>query len=398
MNPYFTTIQCRKLRANIEELELNRTPVCLAPLTTMSFGATGHVYACCANTQYAFGKYPEQSLRDIWFGESRTKLIDAINRYNFDMGCQACYKQICIQNRCCLPRVFDVVAPSSDRNDNGYPANFEFECSNICNYECIMCGGKWSSSIRKNREKLPPIPTPHDDAFIDQLDEFIPHLKRIYFSGGESFLTPLYYKIWEKLAEMQRTDLPCLVLSNGSTYNEKVERILDILPRMTVTMSIDSLQKNTYEFIRKNGNFDTVFKNIQILLHKKRLVWFNFCAMKYNIYEFPDIVRFCENNSLGLTLCFVYGPMGNKLKGIHVGGTNKQVFEGDGQEGMTLSPACTRRKPFIDDFCLSSLHTDELRKICMMLDKTLDWCGDRYKDVVTALHHNIRTLIQGKIE
>jgi len=31
---------------------------------------------------------------------------------------------------------------------------------------------------KKNREKLPPLEKMYNDEFIDQLDEFIPHLKK----------------------------------------------------------------------------------------------------------------------------------------------------------------------------------------------------------------------------
>lgn len=48
-----------------------------------------------------------------------------------------------------------------------------------------MCRGEFSSTIRKNREGLPPIDSPYDAAFFDQVEEFIPHLQSSRFSRRE---------------------------------------------------------------------------------------------------------------------------------------------------------------------------------------------------------------------
>jgi MoaA/NifB/PqqE/SkfB family radical SAM enzyme len=75
------------------------------------------------------------------------------------------------------------------------PKVMEFELSNECNLECVMCNGSFSSSIRKNREKLPPIISPYNDDFVNELDAFIPHLTDAKFLGGEPFMIEIYLKI-----------------------------------------------------------------------------------------------------------------------------------------------------------------------------------------------------------
>jgi MoaA/NifB/PqqE/SkfB family radical SAM enzyme len=80
-----------------------------------------------------------------------------------------------------------------------YPRVMEFELSNECNLECVMCNGYFSSSIRKNREKLPASVSPYNDQFVDELDQFIPHLTDAKFLGGEPFMIDIYLKIWERI-------------------------------------------------------------------------------------------------------------------------------------------------------------------------------------------------------
>jgi MoaA/NifB/PqqE/SkfB family radical SAM enzyme len=74
----------------------------------------------------------------------------------------------------------------------------ELEIENTCNLECVMCIGELSSAIRKNRDKLPPIKSPYNEAFVEQLEEFIPHLKELRFNGGEPFLINSVFRIFEK--------------------------------------------------------------------------------------------------------------------------------------------------------------------------------------------------------
>ena len=65
-----------------------------------------------------------------------------------------------------------------------------------CNFECIMCDGVASSRIRKRREKCPPLLCPYDERFLDDLDEFLPHLRWARLYGGEPFLSSENYRVW----------------------------------------------------------------------------------------------------------------------------------------------------------------------------------------------------------
>src|SRR5205814_4784152 len=97
------------------------------------------------------------------------------------------------------------------------PRIMEFCLENTCNLACVMCNSLLSSSIRKN-EHLPPLKKQYDEHFADQLIPYIPYLKEAIFSGGEPFLIPLYYKIWEQMLDIN-PDITICVVTNGSTLN-----------------------------------------------------------------------------------------------------------------------------------------------------------------------------------
>jgi sulfatase maturation enzyme AslB (radical SAM superfamily) len=263
----------------------------------------------------------------------------------------------------------------------------EFEFGNICNFECIMCGGKWSSSIRKNREKLPPIISPYDDNFVNELVPFIKHLRLANFLGGEPFLTSLYYKIWDKIFE-HNPNCAVYVTTNGSILSPKVREYL-IKSNMRVVVSLDSLQKDTYELIRKNGNFHLVMKNVFEFLAMKRLSTIAFCPLIQNVLELPAIAKFCIDNSIALYINTVTKPLGGRIRGIHEGEVNNtSVWTGDDSRIEQIIDA---KGPLIPEFCLSSLSTERLDAIAETLAKHIDTLSanktiqNQYIDFVKSL-------------
>ncbi len=140
-----------------------------------------------------------------------------------------------------------------------HPTMMEFLLTNICNLECVMCQGEFSSLIRQNREKLPPIAEVYDDAFIEQLREFIPHLHEARFSGsGEAFLIEANYKIWEMIIALN-PKCKTMVQTNGTVCNSRVK---DILSRgnFQIGVSLDSLNKEVFEAIRPRAKFERVME------------------------------------------------------------------------------------------------------------------------------------------
>jgi MoaA/NifB/PqqE/SkfB family radical SAM enzyme len=268
----------------------NSKNCCLAPHSTINFDSTGKMKVCCYNEKFILGTYPATSLKQAWNTEAKQPFIKALERRQFPAGCSQCRAQILQHNE------KNALFASYDWTDNyledHYPIAMKFEFGTICNYECIMCGGKWSSSIRKNREKLPSLKHPYDDSFVEQLKEFIPFLKIGSFLGGEPFLNPIYYKIWDAMLELN-PDIALHITTNGSIYSSKIENYLKKFKNVSVTISLDSLDCKTYSFIRKNGNLTTVLENLQKFKKLGMLNGIAFCPMIQNIFELPHIIHFC---------------------------------------------------------------------------------------------------------
>lgn len=306
--------------------------LCYAPSISLNFDQSGVISACCFNRQHVLGTYPQNTVAEAWNGKPIQDLRNALAKDDLNLGCQQCGKMLSENNfESVLIRHFDDYTHLSDslnrlapfkplrlfrRTNAEKPVMFEFEISNHCNLECIMCGGKWSSAIRKNREKLPPLRSPYDERFVTQIREFLPTLSRANFLGGEPFLISLYYDIWEAIIEINPS-IDVAITSNGTMLNSRGKKIIESLKKCRITLSIDSLRKETWETIRQNGEFEVLKTNIDWMLEKKKLRSFSVCPMIQNWREIPEIMQFCADHDLDIYFNIVYGPLGGEVEGIH---------------------------------------------------------------------------------
>jgi MoaA/NifB/PqqE/SkfB family radical SAM enzyme len=366
----------------------NSKDCCLAPYSTLNFDTMGYIRVCCYNNDFILGKYPENSLKECWNNPERKKFINDIKELNFPKGCDNCVKQILDKNISNgLFTSFDSYDPFLRDSFNQHPIAFNFDFGTICNYECIMCGGKWSSSIRKNREKLPPIKSPYDNNFVEQLKPFLYHLRFANFLGGEPFLNPIYYKILN-IFLIKNRNVFINFTTNGSIYNSKIENYLINLPNSSITISLDSLKEDVYQFIRKNGNFKTVTENIKKFKKINRLKGIAFCPMIQNVYELPDIIKFANDNNLHLYINTVNDHLGGKLKGIHDGGIKTKVWTGSYASKDVLNKNHCNNE-LIPEVALHTLPKDKIKDIVSYLnkfsfEKNLRY-NQKYKDFINSL-------------
>jgi len=301
---------------------VNPSIFCHAPFTSMNFDQSGRVTVCCYNRTYHLGHYPENSVSEIWFGEEAMRLRRLMRRNELPRGCDICLDQFRSRNFGGLhARFYDKLASRDRRPDDGFdamPKVMEFEISNVCNLECTMCSGFFSSSIRRNRDRLPPIENPYDDGFAEQLAEFIPHLSEARFLGGEPFLIKPYFGIWERMIEVN-PDVLVSITTNGTILTDRVRSILERL-QANIILSIDSLDPDGYERIRVNAQFDRVMSNLgyfrDYVRRKGTDINFAVCPMRQNWREMPRFLDYCNEAGIYLYFNSVVYPADATLKAL----------------------------------------------------------------------------------
>ena len=285
---------------------------CLAPIGGLYFMTNGDVRTCCMNAAYPLGNVGEQRLREIWDGTRRRLLVEAIADGDFSLGCQPCEWQgnhEGIDNT--YARRYDEFAPAvAALAPEQWPVHLEFNLSNACNLQCIQCHGELSSSIRIHREKLPALPRVYDDQFFEDLVPFLAHATDIQVAGGEPFLGTENLRLWDLIVD-HAPDARCNVVTNGTQWNDRVQRIIEAVP-MNITISIDGISKAVYEPIRVGSDFDRVLENIDHFVDYARRVGttltFNHCLMVQNYHELGDLLVFAEERDISVNISVVYTP------------------------------------------------------------------------------------------
>ncbi len=300
----------------------NKAVLCHAPFVNLNFEQNGNVRACCYNSTHILGIWPQNTIKEIWQGEQAELLRSYIRDKNLGGGCARCGDILAAGN------YQGVRAKYYDEFESGsipsrinklltkltgaqvYPKIMEFELSNTCNLECVMCNGYFSSSIRKNREQLPPINSVYNDTFVDELEEFIPHLTDARFLGGEPFMIDIYLKIWERILKI-KPGIRIHITTNGTFLNNRIKDLLEGL-NAGIIMSVDSVNPDTYKKIRVNGNFDKVMENLEYFRdytkRKKTFLSLAACPITYNWHELPSLLEFCIEKDIMLYFNMVFRP------------------------------------------------------------------------------------------
>jgi MoaA/NifB/PqqE/SkfB family radical SAM enzyme len=270
--------------------------LCYAPHTNLFFDRLGSVRVCCWNWSHAAGNITETSLDEMWHGAQVAALRAALNGYQYAPGCDFCQFQAAegwfggakMRN---FDR-FEVISP-----DPQWPQQMEFSISNACNLECIMCDGEHSSAIRAQREKRPAMARLYTDEILETFRKYLPHLNQAKFLGGEPFLVTEHYKIWDMMIEDGLKTL-CHVTTNGTQYNERVERMLAQLP-FGFAISLDGASKSTIERVRVNTNYEELMRNTRRFRNYARAAKtpfsLTYCLMRPNWQELGDFCLMADD-------------------------------------------------------------------------------------------------------
>jgi len=302
--------------------------VCHAPFVSLNFEQNGNVRACCYNFKHVLGKWPDQRIGDVWWGKEAEQLRKWIREDELGGGCSECGSMIVAGNHHGVrAKYYDEYAPAGIASSLkylrnrmtghiGFPKVMEFELSNKCNLECVMCNGYFSSSIRKNREGLPALESPYNDRFVDELEVFLPHLTDAKFLGGEPFMIDIYLKIWERIRKVN-PNMRIHITTNGTFLTDRVKGLLEGL-RAGIILSIDSVNRETYHTIRVNGNYDRVMEHLEYFRdytkRKDTFISMAACPITHNWQELPEMLHFCLDRGISLYFNAVFTPVELSLR------------------------------------------------------------------------------------
>jgi MoaA/NifB/PqqE/SkfB family radical SAM enzyme len=280
----------------------------------MFFSLHGKMAPCYATYNERSDIFPDTSISESWLNGSFARIRNEHAECRFTENCSFCfdlYKNKAYGSM--LQQKYEHYAFTKSK----YPAIMEFELSNRCNLECIMCDTNLSSSILKNSSYNEQVPDIYNESFLIELTEFIPYLKMAEFTGGDPFLIEIYFKIWDLIIKINpKCDI--LITTNANTMNARIESLMAKTKKLHFNISIDALDKEVYEGIRKNGRLETALKNIDIFNNyckiNKTSINLLVCPMTINRFEIPNLIKFGNLKNIEVFFHTVVKPIELSLK------------------------------------------------------------------------------------
>lgn len=165
-----------------------------------------------------------------------------------------------------------------------FPRTVYWECTQQCNYRCIHCYSESGGRIN-----APKLPWSAVKKFIDELSEH--GVEFLCIGGGE----PLMYKnIYKVLDYCRKQKVMVEMTTNASLLDQRAVKKLKAAGLKFIQISIDGASKETYEKIRRNGNFEKMLQNIKNL---SQYFTVSICTVvtKLNIKEINDLITLSKS-------------------------------------------------------------------------------------------------------
>ena len=186
-----------------------------------------------------------------------------------------------------------------------------------CNLKCVMCSPHDSSMWVEDWNKLyPEIENPalketmiwsnkgkvdgasynwhqNNPGFWSQLYEQIPHIRQLYFAGGEALIIKEHYDLLEKCVEMgHASKIQLRYNSNGIEIPDRLLELWDKFESVRFHFSIDSIEEMNH-YIRYPANWQTIEKNLERLDETPANIEVTIaCAVQMlNMYYIPDFIK-----------------------------------------------------------------------------------------------------------
>ena len=98
---------------------------------------------------------------------------------------------------------------------------------------------------------------------LSKINVLLPYLESIGWQGGEFFPFRFMKNMFRSFKEYP--NITHEITTNGLCLDrEWIELLLDL--DVCINFSIDSPLKETYEYIRKNGKYDKLLENIELII------------------------------------------------------------------------------------------------------------------------------------
>lgn len=167
-----------------------------------------------------------------------------------------------------------------------------FDITKFCNAECKYC---FTNAVHYNSEIT------NEELNIDEISNFLNELVendvyKVSIGGGEPFLKNLV-----EIINRTNDKMKFSITTNGSILNDKFIKMFIKNRNIKMTISIDSVDNDKSNMIRKNIDVNKVLKNIKKLCEHEEIrerLSIRTTISVINYKDIYDIIKFCEDNKI----------------------------------------------------------------------------------------------------
>lgn len=167
-----------------------------------------------------------------------------------------------------------------------------FDITKFCNAECKYC---FTNAVHYNSDIT------NEELNIDEISNFLNELVendvyKVSIGGGEPFLKNLV-----EIINRTNDKMKFSITTNGSILNDKFIKMFIKNRNIKMTISIDSVDNDKSNMIRKNIDVNKVLKNIKKLCEHEEIrerLSIRTTISVINYKDIYDIIKFCEDNKI----------------------------------------------------------------------------------------------------
>lgn len=181
---------------------------------------------------------------------------------------------------------------------------------NKCNLKCIFCGFSLNQ-LNKSETKYINI-----DDFRNLVGPILEDTKIIRLSCGAEPLASKHFKDIVNYIGQNSNLIEIEFCTNGTLMNKEISKLCIENPVTNIMVSLDGVNSDTVENIRKGASFFKILRNIQFLNYLKEIystefpkLTLNYILMKRNVHEAVPFLYLAKNVGAGtVDFRFIVSP------------------------------------------------------------------------------------------
>ena len=254
---------------------------CSQPFNRIEIYPNGDVFNCCPSfiKYYSIGNIFQTPFAEIWNGEKARELRKMILNSDFSLCEDMCNKKNGDDKRC----------PEFKEYVDKYPEEISVSTDNVCNVRCKICRDERYKTNFDNNVLLDEIKHVWLPIFKDA--------KVLRFGcSGEPFASYRETTIIKETAKFY-PDLKFHFHTNGILGTEEKLKELNVYDKIdTMTVSLHSASRWTYNKIVRGGNYSKVMKNLELYSKMKKEGLIKHLRMIFVVYSenYKEMIKFIE--------------------------------------------------------------------------------------------------------